>query len=177
MLLCFQFFSIPCVNGHLRSLNIDTQRRASKNNSPETIYPLMAFERFRPEQDILLGVTKQCSMRSAFFWFAEFCHSRRLSHFAASFIVTRAEASIAKSCEVKLLKSKYTSTILETLWNGLTTDAALNPLKNRESERRPRGKYFIPHRKIQVLDYRSWWWSFRRFIYGNLVTTSPSSKW
>ena len=37
-------------------------------------------------------------MRSAFSWFAEFCHSQRLSHFAASFIVTRAETSIAKSC-------------------------------------------------------------------------------
>ena len=39
-------------------------------------------------------------MRSAFYLFAEFCHSQCLSHFAASFIVSRAEASIAKNCEV-----------------------------------------------------------------------------
>ena len=52
-------------------------------------------------------------MRSAFYWFAEFCHSQCLSHFAASFIVTWAETSIAKSCEIdenlknrKLLKKK-----------------------------------------------------------------------
>ena len=61
--------------------------------------PSEAFIRYRPEVDILPGVTRKCSMRSAFSWFSEFCHSRRLSHFAASFIVTRAEASIAKSCE------------------------------------------------------------------------------
>ena len=61
--------------------------------------PLEAFKRYRPEVDILPGVTWKCSMRSAFSWFSEFCHSRRLSHFAASFIDTRAEGSIAKSCK------------------------------------------------------------------------------
>ena len=49
------------------------------------------------------GEPWQCSMRSAFYWFAEFCHSQRLSHFAASFIVTRAEGSIAKSCKNNIL--------------------------------------------------------------------------
>ena len=38
-------------------------------------------------------------MRSAFCWFSKFCHSQSLSHFAASFIDIRAEASIAKSCK------------------------------------------------------------------------------
>ena len=69
------------------------------------ISPLRAFTRNRPELCILSGVTWKCSMRSAFYWFAEFCHSRGLSHFAASFIVTRAEASIAKSCDVINTKS------------------------------------------------------------------------
>ena len=46
-------------------------------------------------------------MRSAFSWFSEFCHSRRLSHFAASFIVTRAEASIAENCD-RIRKSENT---------------------------------------------------------------------
>ena len=62
---------------------------------------LGAFIRYCPEVDILPGKTWKCSMRSAFYWFAEFCHSQRLSHFAASFIVTRAEGSIAKSCKNK----------------------------------------------------------------------------
>ena len=54
----------------------------------------------RPEPDILPREPWKCSMRSAFYWFAEFCHSQCLSHFAASFIVTWAETSIAKSCKI-----------------------------------------------------------------------------
>ena len=75
-------------------------------NSPPTkdwLRYSAAFLRYRPEVDILPGGTWKCSMRSAFYWFAEFCHSQRLSHFAASFIVTRAEGSIAKSCKNKCL--------------------------------------------------------------------------
>ena len=53
----------------------------------------------RSEPNMLSGEAWKRSMRSAFSWFAEFCHSQRLSHFAASFIVVRAETSIAKSCE------------------------------------------------------------------------------
>jgi hypothetical protein len=60
----------------------------------------------RSEASILSGGSRKCSMRSAFFWFAEFCHSQRLSHLAASFIVVRAETSIAKSCE-KLYTTDY----------------------------------------------------------------------
>jgi hypothetical protein len=40
-------------------------------------------------------------MRSAFSWFAEFCHSQRLSQFAASFIVTNAETSVGENCKFK----------------------------------------------------------------------------
>ena len=70
---------------------------------------LVAFSRYRPEVDILPGRTWKCSMRSAFYWFAEFCHSQSLSHFAASFIVTRAEGSIAKSCKKILATTKKNS--------------------------------------------------------------------
>ena len=81
-----------------------TTTRSSGGSVETSQIPLEAFLRYRPEVDILPGVTRKCSMRSAFSWFSEFCHSRRLSHFAASFIVTRAEASIAKSCE-RIIKS------------------------------------------------------------------------
>ena len=46
-------------------------------------------------------MTQKCSMRSAFYWFAEFCQSQCLSHFAASFIDIRAEGSIAMCCEIR----------------------------------------------------------------------------
>ena len=48
-------------------------------------------------------------MRSTFSWFAEICHSQRLSHLAASFIVAWAETSIAKSCKVMLISFKKKS--------------------------------------------------------------------
>ncbi len=41
--------------------------------------------------------SKECNMRSKFWWFTEFCNSHYVSHFTAFFIVTRAKISIAKS--------------------------------------------------------------------------------
>ena len=38
-------------------------------------------------------------MRSNPYWFTEFCNSQCLSHFAAPFIVVRAETSVAESCK------------------------------------------------------------------------------
>ena len=94
-----------------------------------TFSALGAFIRYRPEVDILPGKTWKCSMRSAFYWFAEFCHSQRLSHFAASFIVTRAEGSIAKSCKNKCLyntkKCKIKSNTGYLLVAALPTEAGL----------------------------------------------------
>ena len=50
---------------------------------------------------MLSGISRKRSMRSKSCWFAEFCNLQCLSHFAAPFIVVRAEASVAESCEVK----------------------------------------------------------------------------
>ena len=69
-----------------------------------TFSALGAFIRYRPEVDILPGKTWKCSMRSAFYWFAEFCHSQRLSQFAASFIVINAETSNAENCKMYFIR-------------------------------------------------------------------------
>ena len=45
-------------------------------------------------------------MRSDIYWFAEICKSQCLSHFAASFIASRAEVSIVKGMLV-MSKSAY----------------------------------------------------------------------
>ena len=50
------------------------------------------------EAGMLSGISRKRSMRSRFYWFTEFCNSQCLSHFAAPFIVVRAETSIAESC-------------------------------------------------------------------------------
>ena len=50
------------------------------------------------EAGIPSGITRRCSIRSRSYWFTEFCNSQCLSHFAAPFIVVRAETSVAESC-------------------------------------------------------------------------------
>ena len=49
---------------------------------------------------MLSGISRKRSMRSNPYWFTEFCNSQCLSHFAAPFIVVRAETSVAESCNV-----------------------------------------------------------------------------
>ena len=50
------------------------------------------------EAGMLSGVSRKRSIRSNPCWFTEFCKSQCLSHFAAPFIVVRAETSVAESC-------------------------------------------------------------------------------
>jgi hypothetical protein len=51
------------------------------------------------EAGMLSGVSRKRSIRSNPCWFTEFCKSQCLSHFAAPFIVVRAETSVAESCK------------------------------------------------------------------------------
>ena len=50
------------------------------------------------EAGMLSGISRKHSIRSNPYWFTEFCNSQCLSHFAAPFIVVRAETSVAESC-------------------------------------------------------------------------------
>ena len=49
---------------------------------------------------MLSGISQKGSVRSITYCFTEFCNSQCLSHFAASFIVVRAETFIAECCVV-----------------------------------------------------------------------------
>ena len=58
-------------------------------------------------------------MRSEFYWFTEICNSQCLSHFAASFIVSRAEESTVKGRFFVLyqwLSCTLTSSLLSFYW-------------------------------------------------------------
>ena len=48
---------------------------------------------------MLSGITRKSNMCSTSYWFTESCNSQCLSHFAAPFIVVRAETSITGSCD------------------------------------------------------------------------------
>ena len=58
-----------------------------------SIYTLSPWSRHTTRQNL------EVQYAFSFLLIRGFCHSQRLSHFAASFIVTRAEGSIAKSCK------------------------------------------------------------------------------
>ena len=60
---------------------------------------------------MLSGITRKRRMRSNPYWFTEFCNSQCLSHFAAPFIVVRAETSVAESCR-EVLADKLPATTL-----------------------------------------------------------------
>ena len=66
------------------------------------------------EAGMLSGISRKRSIRSNPYWFTEFCNSQCLSHFAAPFIVVRAETSVAESCvwcnEVVNHPEQYTDT-------------------------------------------------------------------
>ena len=52
---------------------------------------------------MLSGISRKRSIRSNPYWFTEFCNSQCISHFAAPFIVVRAETSVAESCNAMLI--------------------------------------------------------------------------
>ena len=148
-------------------INVADAHKRKPDTEAKSQNVLVSLKYKRPDSDILSGVTWKCSMRSAFYWFAEFCHSQSLSHFAASFIVAWAETSIAKSCKEKKNELKFIKKV--------SNDASLIELKTLPTRIREETKR-LPQAKWLVIRLESCNWSFRRFTYGNLVTTSPSSK-
>ena len=70
---------------------------------------------------MLSGITRKNNVRSTLYWFTESCNSQCLSHFAAPFIVVRAETSITGSCVV------YTTESHQRKW----TEAQRNPRMTR----------------------------------------------
>ena len=62
------------------------------------------------EAGMLPGISRKRSIRSNPYWFTEFCNSQCLSHFAAPFIVVRAETSVAESCDRKTTLALVTET-------------------------------------------------------------------
>ena len=69
------------------------------SSMPRKRLQLLEQQSVDTEAGMLSGVSRKRSIRSNPCWFTEFCKSQCLSHFAAPFIVVRAETSVAESCE------------------------------------------------------------------------------
>ena len=137
------------------------------------------------EVNMLSGITRKSNMRSTFCWFTESCNSQCLSHFAAPFIVVRAETSITGSYVVHTTASHQRKWQIIRWWKILSERWQANFAdRNHQSHLPPLAMHVDvwtsgtwPQRYVHKHDIEMCEWSFRRFTYGNLVTTSPSSKW
>ena len=78
-----------------------TRRRSQPRSQPRN-----GRQKKHTEAGTLLGISQKRSARSSPCWFTEFCKSQCLSHFAAPFIVVRAETSVAESCWPQESKSR-----------------------------------------------------------------------
>ena len=99
--------------------------------------------RIDTEAGMLLGISQKHNMRSSPCRFTEFCNSQCLSHFAAPFIVVRAEASVAESCEdstVHERRQKFANLMKVVFCLAQTPPAALEePERRSRTSRRPKG--------------------------------------
>ena len=73
--------------------------QAHPRNSTTEVEGVAGIKKVDTEAGMLSGISRKRSVRSSPYWFTEFCNSQCLSHFAAPFIVVRAETSVAESCE------------------------------------------------------------------------------
>ena len=73
--------------------------QAHPNNVTTKVEGVAGIKEVDTEAGMLSGISRKRSVRSSPHWFTESCNSQCLSHFAAPFIVVRAETSIAESCQ------------------------------------------------------------------------------
>ena len=74
-------------------------------SSPTEVCSAASIRGVDTEAGMLSGISQERSIRSNPYWFTEFCNSQCLSHFAAPFIVVRAETSVAESCTKTLART------------------------------------------------------------------------
>ena len=103
-----KFPSTSCVKGpeghedqRVPEHRITPEQHRAPTNTEECGTCVGGRMRLDTEAGMLSGISRKCSLRSELHWFTEFCRSQCLSQFAASFIVVRAETSIAESCKVR----------------------------------------------------------------------------
>ena len=100
-----------CIKGSREHLG--AQKRTADTQSPTTSGQKARRQhetKADAEAGMLSGISRKRSIRSNPCWFTEFCKSQCLSHFAAPFIVVRAETSVAESCEETITRRQFPPT-------------------------------------------------------------------
>ena len=136
------------------------------------------------EAGMLLGISQKHNMCSRPCRLTEFCNSQCLSHFAAPFIVARTETSIAENCkwllQVVVIKMQYKVRCAKAV--AREAHRCIHRCAQPNAHEYCNGSSEWTSQADSTKESKKWFlnmceWSFRRFTYGNLVTTSPSSKW
>ena len=142
----------------------------------------------------LSRVSRKHSAQSSPNGFTTFCYSACLSHFTAPFLIIPTKASSAETCVTKAATARQITRTSRRYWK---TQGSPNAVQTSTQEAyqqvtcdihvRTTGADNASHLPSPVSQARQhqfamaqsgvYKWSFRRFTYGNLVTTSPSSKW
>ena len=76
--------------------------QAHSSNGTTEVEGVAGIKEVDTEAGMLSGISRKRSVRSSPYWFTESCNSQCLSHFAAPFIIARAETSITESCKKKV---------------------------------------------------------------------------
>ena len=110
-------------------------------------------------------------------WFTEFCKSLCLSQFTAPFINVWAKASIAEHVDQthEQLTEIHSTTQQCINMRDATVDVTLPSWFEHLLVKWQASAQTHTNTGSELCTTCKW--SFRRFTYGNLVTTSPSSKW
>ena len=90
----------PCTKCVKGTQHFNAQTHSS--NGTTDVEDVAGIKKVDTEAGMLSGISRKRSVRSSPYWFTESCNSQCLSHFAAPFIVVRAETSIAESCKEKM---------------------------------------------------------------------------
>ena len=121
----------------------------------------VAWISINTEAGMLSGMSQKRSIRSNPYWFTEFCNSQCLSHFAAPFIVVRAETSVAESCawcnEVVTHPRQHTDTFVFQQVNGSFTQKEDSPMVIHYPRTNARGSRCYPNPVHKFINGSSQW--------------------
>ena len=150
-------------NSKLNSVEPRLEYAMAHNSNPHKFSPAhreyLLVILWNPKVNMLSGESPIRKARSHYYCFTEVGNSQHSSQFAAPLNKNRTKASIAESL---LIQQHYYHEDPEITRNPRTSASYLSP--------RVVFKETIPW-SLALCE-----WSFRRFTYRNLVTTSPSSK-
>ena len=138
---------------------------------------MMICIQMNPDANLLAKVSQKHRILSKSYWFTETCNSQCWLHFAAPFMVVQAETSIAENVLLFVVTCKSILQQCLTELQQLFGHAKIAAASNFRAKAKVSCLSKAYPRMSRTTSNKVHEWSVRRFAYGILITTSPSSKW